>query len=150
MSVNYGIELERDPVKYLPFEHLETRETYDMSFWNNGPGTGPNSTNLIEWVDQQAVRLPVPQVAATCQGIALVATIQASAAQAHQEPSTNLNPELGMANSKLRVYDIATLYALGNDVARKNTKLKIHVTALKGKQPTRQRCFRVSFFHLPS
>lgn len=147
MSVNDGIELERDPVENPPFEYFETRETYAMSFWNNGPGTGTDSTNLIEWVDQQAVRLPVPpKVTANCQGIAPVATIQASAAEVHQEPSTNLNPGLSMANSKLRVYDISTLYALRNEVARKNTKLKIHATALKGEQPICQRYFWFSLF----
>lgn len=116
-----------------------------MSFWTGGPSTGPNPANLIEWVEQQAVRLPVPpKVPAAGQGVAHLATFQASAAETPQESSTKPNPQLSLANAKLRVYDIATLYALRKEAGRRNMELKVHTTALKGEQPARLLC--LSFF----
>lgn len=112
-----------------------------MSFCAGGPSTGPNPANLMEWVEQQAVRLPGPlEAAATDQGIAPIS--EASIAVSSQEPSAKLNPKLNLANEKLRVYDIATLYALRKETARKNIELKVHTTALKGRQPPRLQYFQ--------
>ena len=109
-----------------------------MSFCIAGPSIGPTPVNLMEWVEQQAVRLSgPPRASANDQGIASV-----SQAPVAQEPSANLNPKLNLASETLRVYDIATLYALRKEAARKNIELKIHTTALKGRQPTRLPCFR--------
>lgn len=116
-----------------------------MSFCNGGPGTGPNQANLMEWVEQQAVRLSgLPEASTTDQGIAPVS--QTSIAASPHEPSAKLNLNLSLAKAKLRVYDIATLYALSKEAARKNIELKIHTDALKGRQPERLEHFKLLFF----
>lgn len=116
-----------------------------MSFCNSGPSTGPNPANLMEWVEQQAVRLSgLPEASTVDQGIAPVS--QASVVAPPHEPPAKLNPNLSLANAKLRVYDIATLYALRKEAARKNIELKIHTDALKGRQPRRLDRFKLLFF----
>lgn len=138
-----GLDLRRQaPFKHPSVVFFETREIYSMSFCNGEPSTGPNPANLMEWVEQQAARLPgLPEVSTADQGIAPV--FQASIAAPPRESLAKLDPSLSLANAKLRVYDIATLYALRKEAARKNIELKIHTAALKGRQPTRLECFKL-------
>lgn len=109
-----------------------------MSLCNAGLSTGP--TNLMEWVQQQTVCLPGPsKPAAAEQKIASIS--EASVAAPPQESPAKLDPKLSFANAKSRVYDVATLYALRKEATLKNIELKVHTTALKGRQPVRSQCF---------
>ena len=106
-----------------------------MSSWSDAPTACPHPANLMEWVEQQAVRLPVtPEVLAATQSSVPPVTLQPSTAVASQDSSTIPTSGASLVNAKSRVYDIATLYALGKEALRKNTELKVHTTALKGKQ----------------
>ena len=135
-SVDFGFRIPTGPPQNPAFGILETRKTYPMSFCIGGPSTGPNSANLMEWVEQQAARLPGPSKASTADhGIAPIP--ETSVAAPPHEPPAKLNSDLNLADAKLRVYDIATLYALRKEAVRKNVELKIHTAALKGRQPSR-------------
>lgn len=137
-----GLESQQVRRKNPAFGILEPRETYLMSFCIGGPSTGPNSANLMEWVEQQAVRLPGPSKASTADhGIAPVP--ESSVAAPARDPPAKWNPNLNTADEKLRVYDIATLYSLRKEATRKNVELKIHTAALKGRQPKYLQCFKL-------
>jgi hypothetical protein len=134
LRINSGVEHERVLLAPPPFEYLESREDKAMSFWTGGPIAGSNPVNLMEWVEQQAVRLPVTQGVTTAgQGAAPIAIAQAPTPRALQEPPKMMDPRLSMPNTKSRVYSIATLYSLRKEAVRKNMELKVHPSALKGK-----------------
>lgn len=105
-----------------------------MSCSDGTPIPSPHSSNLMKWVDQQAVRLPVPsKMIEVSLGIAS-ATSQACP-EAPQNSLAKPTFERCLTNAKPKVYDIATLYVLGREALRKNTELKVHTTSLKGKHP---------------
>jgi hypothetical protein len=134
LRINSGVEHERVLLAPPSFEYLESREDKAMSFWTGGPIAGSNPVNLMEWVEQQAVRLPVTQGVTTAgQGAAPIAIAQAPTPRALQEPPKMLGPRLSTPNTKSRVYSIATLYSLRKEAVRKNMELKVHPSALKGK-----------------
>ena len=141
-----GKDLRQIPLKRPPVSFLKSSKICPMSFCNTGPSAGPNSANLMEWVEQQAVRLSkLPEASTVDRGIAPLS--QAFTVVPPHEPSAKLNPNLSLANAKSRVYDIATLYALRKEAARKNIELKIHTDALKGRQPTHLECFKLLLLH---
>jgi hypothetical protein len=96
-----------------------------------GPNTRPTPTNLIEWVEQQALPLTVPaRVTTTRQDNAPVPT---SAVKSSHGSPMPLSQADDVVKTEKRVYDIATLHALREDAVRKNVELKVHPAALKGK-----------------